>query len=175
MNNLVSPLSQWTPDLSEHFDLEDSDDVIGVAKRLIDGQHPGVLTTIDENGRPHARWMATLAFSDFPVIHTLTAPDSRKIAHIKAHPDVEWMFSNQDLTFILNLSGTAEVLTDTRAIKHIWKKIEDKSHAYFLHNFVRKPGFSVIETKVRRISGCIPQSSLAWAIDTESLMPSEKK
>ena len=36
--------------------------------------------------------MATLSFEEFPLLHTLTAPESRKVQQIKLHPDVNWMF-----------------------------------------------------------------------------------
>ena len=64
---------------SESFDIEDSEDIIGLAKNLVNGRHAGILSTVDESGRPQVRWMSTLAFNKFPVFFTLTAPDSRKV------------------------------------------------------------------------------------------------
>lgn len=175
MKNPVYPLSTWNPKSIESFSLEDSDDLIGVIKNLIDGNHPGLLATVDEKNRPHARWMATFAFEQFPHIYTLTAPKSRKLAHIAFNPSVEWVFSNQDLSLILTLSGTARVLTETAAIKKAWRMVEDKSHAYFLNNFNEKPGFAVLETTVTEIACCIPQSGFRWAIDVDSLKPSVRR
>lgn len=175
MKRLVYPLSTWKPEPAESFSLEDSDDLIGVMRNLIDGRHPGMLATVDERGRPRARWMATMAFERFPHIHTLTAPGSRKLAHIARTPHVNWTFSNQDLSLILNLSGTARVLTERAAIRRIWKMIEDKSHAYFLTNFREKPGFAVLETTVTEIECCIPQSGFRWSVDIESLKPPARR
>ncbi len=93
-----------TPEIdSESFDLEDSGDIIGLAKHLVNGRHPGILATVDLNGRPAVRWMSTFAFDEFPVFHTLTAPDSRKVKEIELRPEVNWMFFNQDRSMILNL------------------------------------------------------------------------
>lgn len=174
MKNPVYPLSTWNPSSVESFNLEDSDDLIGVMKNLIDGNHPGLLTTVDERNRPHARWMATFAFEKFPHIYTLTSPQSRKLAHIARNPYVDWTFSNQDLSLILNLSGTAQALTKIAAIKRAWRMVEDKSHAYFLNNFNEKPGFAVLETVVTGMECCIPQSGFRWSADVDSLKPATK-
>lgn len=165
MKKPILPLSSWTQPALGSFDFENSDDIVGVARELIDGNHPGILTTVDEKGRPHARWMASLDFEDFPHIYTLTAPHSRKLKHIEAHPVVEWMFSNQDLSFIINLLGIAAPVTETSLIKRIWRSVEDKSHAYFLNNFTERPGVAVIQTTVTEITCCLPQSSLTWSME----------
>jgi general stress protein 26 len=154
---------------TDTFDLEDSDDIIGIAKSLVNGRHPGILCTVDRDGKPHARWMSTFAFDDFPVFHTLTAPNSRKVIEIKERPDVNWMFSNHDMSLILNLTGKARVLADTRTCKRIWKKAKDKSHIYFLDQFGKSPGFVVLETKVDSIECTSPRNSLRFAVGPDEL------
>lgn len=153
----------------DSFDLEDCEDLEAIAKKLIDGHHPGVLTTVDSMGRPHSRWMTTMSFDDFPHIYTLTSAKSRKLAHIADHPFVNWMFSNQDLTLILNLMGHAQIFTDSKAIKSVWKKAKDRSHAYFLSNFGEQSGCAVLETTVDQIECCIPKSNLRWSVDIAAL------
>ncbi|CAN5436217.1 hypothetical protein BH09VER1_BH09VER1_52210 [soil metagenome] len=168
MKTPIFPLSSWTQPASSSFDFENSDDILGVARELIDGNHPGILTTVDESTRPHARWMASLDFEDFPHIYTLTAPHSHKLKHIAVNPIVEWMFSNQDLSFIINLRGIATPVTDTTVLKRVWRSIEDKSHAYFLNNFTERPGVAVIQTTVTEITCSLPQSSLNWSMEVSS-------
>jgi hypothetical protein len=74
-----------------------ADYVIGLAKKLANGKRPGVLATVDEQGMPHLRWMATLSLKDFPLLYTITSPTSRKIQHIRRNPNVNWMFSNEEM------------------------------------------------------------------------------
>ena len=74
-----------------------------MARRLLRADNVGMFCTIDESGFPQARWMATMSFDDFPDLYTLTSARSRKVAQIQAHPTVHWVFSNRDLTFIVNL------------------------------------------------------------------------
>jgi general stress protein 26 len=155
----ISPAS---PD-GETFSLEDSDDIVGMARQIVDGHHIGALATIDESGFPHVRWMSTLSCDDFPRIVTLTAPNSQKVRHIRRNPSVNWMFSNRNLTLVLNLVGHARILEDTRSIKRAWRAAKDKSHAFFLTNFSGKPGMVVIETMVERLDCTIPESGFKFS------------
>ncbi|CAN5289999.1 hypothetical protein BH23VER1_BH23VER1_05240 [soil metagenome] len=158
----------------ESFDIEDSEDILGLAKTLVNGRHPGILTTVDADGVPRTRWMSTLAFDDFPVFYTLTAPDSRKVAQIRQHPAVSWMFSNHDLSLILNLSGTARVLTDPQTLKKVWQEAEDLSHAYFLERYSAPPGAAVIETTVEAIECSSPKNGLRFEISPREIAPDSK-
>ncbi|MGH8048144.1 MAG: pyridoxamine 5'-phosphate oxidase family protein [Chthoniobacterales bacterium] len=150
------------------FDMEDSEDFIGLAEQLMDGHHAGILTTVDEKYRPHSRWMGTMSFREFPRFHAITSPQSAKVRHIERQPHVEWMLSNQDLTLVLNLSGVAHILRDAASIKRTWKAIGDKSHAFFLNSFNEKPGFVVIETTVERIECTVPRSNIKWPTSVET-------
>lgn len=105
--------------------------------RLIDEVKTGILATTDGEGRPHLRWMVpAILQAGAPVIYTVSAPDSAKIAQLTACPRVEWMFQNRALTEIINLRGQMNVLENpslrlamTDAVGHrlhaFWKKHPD--------------------------------------------------
>ena len=40
---------------NDSFDIEDSEDIIGLAKSLVDGSHIGLLSTINLEGKPEVR------------------------------------------------------------------------------------------------------------------------
>jgi general stress protein 26 len=141
----------------ESLGFEDGDDVVSMIKRLADGRLAGILGTVDQDGKPEVRWMSTLAFDEFPNVYTLTAPDSRKVRQIKQHPDVNWLFFDDDKTLTVNLIGKALVLTDTPTLKRIWRQVEDKSHAYFLNQYSKGPGFVVIKTTIESIECSWPK------------------
>ena len=156
---------------STTYDIENSDDVINLAKSLVNGHFPGILATIDADGRPHTRWMSTLAFDQFPVFHSLTAPGSRKVEDIKAHPEVNWMFFNKDLSLIVNLKGRARIVEDGPSLKRIWQRIVDMSHAYFLEQYNRKPGFCAIETVVETIECASPKNDVHFTLKPFEMAP----
>ncbi|CAN5632246.1 hypothetical protein BH09VER1_BH09VER1_15020 [soil metagenome] len=141
-----------------------------MSKGLIDGKHAGILTTVDGHGHPHARWMATLAFDDFPYIYTLTSSTSRKLSHIANQPTVAWMFSSEDLGVVLNLAGPADIVVNLHEQKRIWEMVSDKSHAYFLKQFGSGSEYTVLKTTVRQIECCIPEKNAHWQIDVQSFL-----
>ena len=155
------------------LDPKNREQIISMARELLKGNNPGILSTIDQSGFPQSRWMATMSFDDFPDLYTLTSARSRKVAQIQEHPIVHWMFSNHDLSFIVNLSGRAEIyLHEADAMKRIWRQIADKSRAFFLGDSVKGPGFVVIHTKVEMIECTIPRKVLTFSIDPAEMSKS---
>ena len=76
------------------------------------------------------------------------------------------MFSNQDLSFIVNLTGKAEIyLHEAAEMERIWRQVADKSRAYFLGDSAKDPGFVMIHTKVETIECVIPRKILRFSID----------
>ncbi len=151
------------------YDADDSEDIIGQVKALIDGTHPGVLTTVDPAGKPHARWMATLSLEKLPYLYSLTSDRSRKIDDIEGNPAVNWMFSSSDLSLVVNLCGTARVCRDTMSLILAWRQIKDKSHAYFLKNYTEGSGCVVLETHIDAIECCTPKNAMKFRVDIGAL------
>jgi len=138
--------------------------VVELAKKLADGKRPGVLATVDEQGMPHMRWMATLSLHDWPLLYTITSPASRKIQHITVHPHVSWMFSNDEMNIIVNIRGKARMVSDLGQMQRVWKLLEDKSKAYFLSIAADGPGFAVIETEIEDIDCIIPKYDIKFQV-----------
>jgi general stress protein 26 len=88
----------------DSLDPKSRDQIISMARELLQGGNPGIFSTIDQSGFPQSRWMATMSFDDFPDLYTLTSATSRKVAQIQERPTVHWMFSNHDLSFVVNLT-----------------------------------------------------------------------
>ena len=61
---------------------------------------------------------------DFPELYTLTS-------------------ANRDLTFIVNLTGSAEIyLHEAEEMKRIWQQIVDRSRAFFMQHPAKGPALS---------------------------------
>jgi general stress protein 26 len=145
--------------------------VIDLAKKLADGRRPGVFATIDEKGMPHIRWMATLSLNDFPLLYTITSPTSRKVQHIVNHPQVSWMFCNEEMNVIVNMRGRARIVTESGKIQQVWKMIEDKSRAYFLSISTDGAGFAVIETEIEDIDCVVPKYEIKFQANSADFAP----
>jgi general stress protein 26 len=151
------------------FVLKGDGDVMGLINEMVNGQYPGLLQTIGLDGFPKARWMSTLSAEEFPLFYTLTSPESGKVKEIEANPRVTWMFFNQDLSLVIQMSGRARILRDTPTLKRIWRQAEDKSHAYFLKMYSPGLGFVVIETKIELVECSSPKNLLRFAVDLKEI------
>ena len=163
--NVMNTFSQTE---ASSLDPNDRAQVIRTARQLLKGNNPGVLSTVDESGSPQSRWMATMSFEDFPNLYTLTAANSRKVAQIREHPIVQWMFTDPDFSFVVNLNGRAELfLRDVETMKRVWAQIADRSRAYFMNATIDGLGFAIIHTKVELVECTIPKRVLRFVIDPQ--------
>jgi general stress protein 26 len=136
--------------------------VIRLAKQLADGNRCGILATVDEDGIPQVRWMATLSLKDFPHLYALTSPTSRKIAHIHRNPRVSWMFTSEGNSMVVNMTGTASLITEKNEVNRIWRLIENKSNAFFLSLDTVSDGVAVIDTVIENIEATVPRYDLHY-------------
>lgn len=84
---------------------------------LIEDARAGLLVTVDEDGRPQARWMTPTLLRGRPdALFAVTSPWSAKVAQMRANPEVEWLIQSPALTEIVTLRGAAS-LVDNPAIK----------------------------------------------------------
>jgi general stress protein 26 len=136
--------------------------VIRLARQLADGNRPGVLATVGRNGAPHLRWMSTVSLQEFPHLYALSSPASRKIAHIRENPHVSWMFTAEMSSLVVNLSGTAQVVTEKSEINRIWRLIENKTNAFFLSLDTKSDGVAVIDTVIEDVECIVPRYDLHY-------------
>lgn len=164
MNSHSDPSQSTVKEMAKHAEY-----VVEMAKRLANGKRPGVLATVDEHGMPHVRWMATLSLHDWPLLYTITSPNSAKIQHIANHASVSWMFSNEEMNVIVNIRGKARINEDFGTMQRVWKMLEDKSKAYFLSLGNDNPGFAVIETEIEDIDCVVPKYDFRFQAHEEDL------
>ncbi len=136
--------------------------VIRLARQLADGNRPGVLATVDAKGVPHLRWMSTISMNEFPHLYALTSPVSRKLADIKLNPHVSWMFTTEASSLVVDLTGTATILTDKSEINRVWRLIENKTNAFFLSIDTGSEGVAVIDTLIEDIECIVPRYDLHY-------------
>jgi general stress protein 26 len=142
--------------------------VLRLAKQLANGNRPGTLATVDRSGGPHIRWMSTLSLEEFPHLYALTSPTSQKVDHIRNHPQVSWMFTTEGSSMVVNLSGTATIISDKSALNRIWRLIEDKSNAFFLSLNTTTDGVVVIDTLIENVECVVPRYDLHYPSKVET-------
>jgi len=116
-----------------------------------------VLTTVGEEGRPYARWMSPIFVTgDLKEFHTLAAPLSRKIAHIRKNAQVTWLFTTPLFDEVVMLYGDAVVEEDPLLRAEIWEAMPDKQRAFILRNDENLQ-FAIIRTQVHTIEYMRPR------------------
>ena len=116
-----------------------------------------VLTTVDEEGRPHARWMSPIfASGSIKVFHSLAAPRSRKVAHLEKNPNVSWLFTGPAFDEVVALHGTALAESDPLLRAEIWEAMPEKQRAFILKNDDNLD-FAIIVTEVRSVEYSRPR------------------
>ena len=135
--------------------------VRAILSKTIQYQGQGVIVTANSEGIPHASWMGTLGSKDLNYMLTMTSPDSRKVANILQNPRVEWMFTDPELISVVYLRGKARVVHDIDELGDAWKRLKDKSRAYFL-KYIGGAGmtFLILETVVEEIEYARPADNI---------------
>ena len=143
------------------------DQVIAAARRLIEQQIVGVLTTVDESHCPHSRWMAGVADdSELSTLLSLSARGAHKIDHLKVNPNVCWLFSDDHDDEIVTLVGTMQRLESPNMAEPVWQKLNDAASKYSM-NLLSEPEnlwFEGLVTTITQIEYMAPSKGLTHAV-----------
>lgn len=130
-------------------------DVFRAAVELIESEHVGVLTTLDERGLPHGRLMgAAVDQPDEPLrLYCLSGRETRKIEHLRRNARVGWLFYSPDHGKVVQLLGEARIHSTAQLGDSIWAKLSDYARPYADTSTRDEAHFSfdVIETRVDEI------------------------
>lgn len=100
------------------------------AARVVARNPVGMLITVDETGRPHARWMGATTSHGLARLRTLTARGSRKLNEIRANGRVTWVFTSPDFGHVVTLEGEATIIDDPRVLAEAWDSLRDIGRSY---------------------------------------------
>lgn len=88
-------------------------EILAVLQSLLEESKVGVLTSIDDRGYPHSRWMTPAVLPRFPGrLFAVTGSRFGKVRNIQADPKVEWAFQSRTLDRIVSLKGRAFVVDE---------------------------------------------------------------
>ncbi len=138
----------------------DEDEVelkIRISKVLLDIPF-ATLSTVGEGPAPFTRWMSPIFLAgSLKAVYSLVAPRSRKVAQIRANPNVTWVFNTPDFDEVITLRGTAQILDDAMLRAEIWEALPDKTRSFILNND-ENLGFAILRTAVRSVEYSRPRA-----------------
>ena len=137
----------------------DDKQALQLAGDLIDETFFGILTTVDDAGQPHARWMGAATIDGLPTLYTITTTQARKCRQIEKHPAVCWLFSSADGGDVVTLHGRAEVTRAPVVTQHVWDRLVPCAQRYAMDvlGHQEEPSYCVIATRVEQIEVLSPR------------------
>jgi len=138
--------------------VEENTDLKNHVSRVLLETPFAILCTVSEDGKPFARWMSPIfATGNLKEVHTLAAPSSRKVAHIKKNPSVSWVFNTPSFDEVIILRGKAVLEQDAFVRAQIWEAMPDKQRTFILENDENLT-FQVIRTFVETVEYLKPRA-----------------
>lgn len=133
--------------------------VLSEAVRIV-GNHPlGLMTTVDADGRPHARWMGTATADGIRRIYTLSGRNARKIEHVRRNPAVCWVFSSPEYDDVATLYGQARILDAPTVSQAAWDRLANAARDYAMSALSDDANleFCAVETMVETVELVSPR------------------
>jgi len=110
--------------------MADERELLKLALRVVDLNPLGVMTTVDERGYPHARWMTAITNDNLRTLLTLTAAGTRKVEHLRRCDKVCWLFQEEGQSDVVLLKGRATVEPSAVAAHESWDRMAQVARQY---------------------------------------------
>lgn len=82
-------------------------------ENLVDEVKIGILTTLDDMGALHSRWMTPVFLPRFKgALYAVTSVSDEKSKQMSQNPNVAWIFQSRSLDRVATLSGKAQIVKD---------------------------------------------------------------
>lgn len=115
---------------------------------VLEDAKAGVLTTVDAESKPHARWMTPVVLSSWPeTIFAVTSPEFPKILQLDANNQVEWLLQTRSLDQIINVRGGINVVDNPSLKAQVMEAIGRKLTVFWKVNKDRTD-FVILETVI---------------------------
>ncbi len=131
-------------------------EIISALQSLLEESKVGVLTTIDERGYPHSRWMTPVLMPRFPGrLFAVTGSRFGKVRNIEANPKVEWAFQSRTLDRIVSLKGKAFVVDEPELKVEVLEAIGPNLQVFWRIN-PKAGDLVVLETEIEEATLFVP-------------------
>lgn len=141
--------------------------VLTAARRLIEKQIVGVLTTVDPDATPHSRLMAGVPDGEgLSALLSLSARGARKLDHIDTNANVCWLFADPHDDEVVTVIGTMTRLETPNMAEPVWQKLGEAAKQYAM-NLLSEPEnlwFEGLETTITQVEYMNPAAGLTHPV-----------
>jgi len=86
-------------------------EVLDKLEAVLDDSKVGVLSTINSDGNPKARWMSPSVLRGREgFLYAVTSPKFKKSVQIEAHPEVHWLIQSKALDRVVSIRGKINII-----------------------------------------------------------------
>ena len=142
-------------------------ELINKLEYILDNSKTGILSTIDENGRSHMRWMTPVLIKGRKgVIFSITSQQSEKVIEISQRPDVTWIIQTRSLDQIITLKGITNILDNPSIKSELIELMGDKLTMFWKIN-KNSMDFVVMETIIKEAVYFQPMTGSKQVVEFE--------
>jgi len=107
-------------------------EVMATLQMILNESHTAVLATVDEQGRPHLRWMTpALIGGREGAVFAVTSPGFDKTRQLVRHPEVEWLFQTPLLDTVVIARGKINVLDNPSIKAEVLESLGPDMHSFW--------------------------------------------
>ncbi len=107
-------------------------DVMATLEMILNEAHTAVLATVDDEGRPHLRWMTpALIGGREGAVFAVTSPGFDKTRQLEKHPEVEWLFQTPLLDTVVMARGRINVLNNPSILAEVLESLGPYMHSFW--------------------------------------------
>jgi general stress protein 26 len=107
-------------------------DVMATLEMILNEAHTAVLATVDDQGRPHLRWMTpALIGGREGAVFAVTSPGFDKTRQLEKHPEVEWLFQTPLLDTVVIARGKINVLDNPSIKAEVLESLGPYMHSFW--------------------------------------------
>jgi general stress protein 26 len=111
--------------------MTDDKQILELAIKVIGEAFVGVMTTIDDHYAPVSRYMGAVTDEEGPHrLYSLSAKDTRKIAHLQNNPAICWTFGVPPYDTTVLLRGRARQSETPNVPQPAWDRLADWARPY---------------------------------------------
>ncbi len=126
--------------------MENKRELFECITEILEETKVGVMTTVDDNNHPHARWMVLSLLKDSEkCFYAISSPNAHKCHDIKNNPNINLLIQDKALTKVISITGKAQIIDNPSLRAQVIENIGSKLSTFWRVNSDRDYGFIVIE------------------------------
>jgi general stress protein 26 len=126
----------------------DKEQIVGIAREMIQAGRPFLLATVDEKNQPQMRWMGGSVLDEPLTVWMAGSATGRKMAQIRANAAAQLLYSDEKFGQTVTISGRAEVVDCADTKQRLWKAMP--ALARYMSG-PDDPGFGVVKFTGTRV------------------------